>query len=200
VPFPIGQLSLTDAWIVGGGYKYLQLGEGNCFLRLPAHAERLRPVVTGWFAAFDTLAEPGGESRVAYGPGAQRFAGATYDPTSHYRAARVFRFFEEQGLTPTLLRGSYRRQLDVLATAFDAVGAPDAVITRDGATPLSSLGGFLSLGTSHAQQLQESLKKRGVSTDTRGRYLRFGPAPYLADSQLEAAIDALGESLHELGR
>ena len=24
-----------SAWVVGGGYKYLQLGEGNCFLRLP---------------------------------------------------------------------------------------------------------------------------------------------------------------------
>ena len=32
--------------------------------------------------------------------GGVRFAGATYDPTSHYRAARVFDFFEEQGLDP----------------------------------------------------------------------------------------------------
>jgi kynureninase len=200
LPFPLGGLGLTDAWVVGGGYKYLQLGEGNCFLRLPAHAERLRPVVTGWFAAFDTLAEPAGEAPVAYGPGAQRFAGATYDPTSHYRAARVFRFFDEQGLTPPLLRGSYLHQLDVLARAFDALGAPDDVITRDRATPLSGLGGFLALRTPHSQQLRESLGNRGVSTDTRGRHLRFGPAPYLADAQLEAAIDALGESLHELGR
>ncbi|HEY4022046.1 MAG TPA: kynureninase, partial [Pseudonocardiaceae bacterium] len=45
-----------DAWVVGGGYKYLQLGEGNCFLRLPAHAQQLRPVITGWYAEFGELA------------------------------------------------------------------------------------------------------------------------------------------------
>ncbi len=34
LPFTVA--GLERAWIVGGGYKYLQLGEGNCFLRLPA--------------------------------------------------------------------------------------------------------------------------------------------------------------------
>ena len=42
---------LERAWIVGGGYKYLQLGEGNCFLRVPP-GTRMRPVLTGWFAEF----------------------------------------------------------------------------------------------------------------------------------------------------
>ena len=37
---------------------------------------------------------------VGYGVGPARWAGATYDPTSHYRAERVFEFFLEQGLTP----------------------------------------------------------------------------------------------------
>lgn len=39
VPFSLHDLGLTNAWVLGGGYKYLQLGEGNCFLRLPAHAQ-----------------------------------------------------------------------------------------------------------------------------------------------------------------
>ena len=47
----------TNAWVLGGGYKYLQLGEGNCFLRLPAHAQELRPVITGWYAEFGALAD-----------------------------------------------------------------------------------------------------------------------------------------------
>ncbi len=193
VPFPVHELGLTDAWVVGGGYKYLQLGEGNCFLRLPAHADGLRPVVTGWFADFDTLPDRPRPDPVAYGPGGQRFAGATYDPTSHYRAARVFGFFEEQGLTPALLQRSYRHQLEVLACGFDALGAPDEVITRDRATPLSAFGGFLALRTPDASRLKEELRDRGVSSDARGRFLRFGPAPYLSDRQIEAAIGALGE-------
>ena len=44
-----------------------------------------------------------------------RFAGATYDPTSHYRSARVFDFFQEQGLTPEALRENYLRQTTLLA-------------------------------------------------------------------------------------
>jgi kynureninase len=200
VPFPIHELGLTDAWVVGGGYKYLQLGEGNCFLRLPAQAEALRPVVTGWFADFDTLPEQSRPDPVAYGPGPQRFAGATYDPTSHHRAGRVFGFFEEQGLTPALLQQSYRHQLEVLACGFDELGAPDEVITRDRATPLSGFGGFLALGTPDASRLQTALRDRGVITDSRGRFLRFGPAPYLSDVQLEAAIGTLGEVLRDVRR
>ena len=44
---PFTAEGLERAWIVGGGYKYLQLGEGNCFLRLPPQADELRPVITG---------------------------------------------------------------------------------------------------------------------------------------------------------
>src|SRR5690606_809162 len=60
VPLPVGRTGLADAWVVGGGYKYLQLGEGNCFLRLPEHADRLRPVDTGWYAEFGQLGEGAG--------------------------------------------------------------------------------------------------------------------------------------------
>jgi kynureninase len=193
VPFPLHDIGLSDAWVVGGGYKYLQLGEGNCFLRLPGHADGLRPVVTGWYADFDTLPVQARPAPVAYGPDGQRFAGATYDPTSHYRGARVFGFFGDQGLTPEVLRRSYRHQLEVLARAFDALGVPDDVITRDRATPLSDFGGFLALRTSDAAALQAALRDRGVSADSRGRTLRFGPAPYLSDGQLEAAIGILGD-------
>ena len=52
VPFSLRRAGLDDAFVVGGGYKYCQLGEGNCFLRFPADCE-LRPVVTGWFAEFE---------------------------------------------------------------------------------------------------------------------------------------------------
>ncbi len=131
VPLPIHDLGLSDAWIVGGGYKYLQLGEGNAFLRLPGHAERMRPVLTGWFAEFDTMTDQHDPDLVAYAPGGRRFAGATYDPTSNYRAAYVLRFFVDQGLTPTLLRESYLHQVDVLTSRFDALDAPENVITRD---------------------------------------------------------------------
>jgi kynureninase len=195
IPFAIGDHGLESAWVVGGGYKYLQLGEGNCFLRLPAHADGLRPVVTGWFAEFAALADEHDPSRVPYGHGAERFAGSTYDPTSHYRAARVFAFFEEQGLTPERLRSSYRRQVELLAAGVDAIGAPEAVIARDRTTPLARYAAFLALRTPHAGALHRALADRGVLADSRGPWLRLGPAPYLSDEQLEAAIAALADAL-----
>jgi kynureninase len=198
VPFALHEQGLASAWVLGGGYKYLQLGEGNCFLRLPAHAEQLRPAVTGWYAEFGALAAEHDPSRVAYGRGAERFAGATYDPTSHYRAARVFAFFAEQGLTPERLRASYRRQIDLLAAGFDALGIDDAIVTRDRALDLDRVGGFLALRSPYAGELQRALSERGVLTDSRGLWLRLGPAPYLSDEQLETAIALLGEAVTEL--
>jgi kynureninase len=180
------------AWVVGGGYKYLQLGEGNCFLRLPEHAYGLRPAITGWYAEFAELAAAPGPGQVAYPRGAAAFAGSTYDPTSHYRAARVFEFFAEQRLTPERLRASYRRQVDLLAAGFDALGLPDELVTRDRDTPLDRFGGFLALRSPRAAELQRALAQRGVLTDTRAHWLRAGPAPYLSDAQLEEAVGALG--------
>jgi kynureninase len=198
VPLSLDAAGLADAWVVGGGYKYLQLGEGNCFLRLPPHADSLRPVVTGWYAEFGALSGSGGAREVVYGPGATRFAGSTYDPTSHYRAARVLRFFGEQGLTADVLATSYRRQRELLAASFDELGAPAALVTRDRITASDGLGGFLSLETPHAGRLQQLLAERGVLTDSRGTHLRLGPAPYLSDVQLADAVGHLGEALRQV--
>src|SRR5258705_4085515 len=107
VPFSLESLGLEDAFVVGGGYKYCQLGEGNCFLRVPPGREALRPVLTGWFSEFESLSRRP-EREVSYGEGAARWSGATYDPTSHYRAARVFAFFQAQGLTSSPLRDASR--------------------------------------------------------------------------------------------
>jgi kynureninase len=198
VPTSLSAEGLTHAWVVGGGYKYLQLGEGNCFLRLPEHAQELRPVITGWYAEFDAIADAHGGDTVAYGPGATRFAGATYDPTSHYRAASVAAFFAEQGLTAELLRTSYQHQLRRLAEAFDALGASEETITRDRETPLSQFGGFLALSTPHAAELKAALHDRGVLADSRDHYLRLGPAPYVSDQQIETAVGLLGDAIDSL--
>jgi kynureninase len=188
--------------VTGAGYKYLQLGEGNGFLRIPPGCT-LRPVATGWFSEFSALyargASGGGqEHEVLYGRGGDRFAGATYDPTSHYRAAAVFEFFAAQGLVPEFLREVSRHQVGKLAAGFDALDLDPAVISRDRTVPLETIGGFLALRAPRAGEIGKALYQVGMLTDWRGEVLRLGPAPYLNDGQLDAAIWALGEAVSSL--
>jgi kynureninase len=193
VPYSLAAEGLEDAFVVGGGYKYLQLGEGNCFLRTPPGCD-LRPIYTGWYAEFEGL-ERAPDGRVTYGGGPWRFAGSTYDPTSHYRAAEVFDFFAETGLEPPFLREVSRHQVRLLAEAFDALDLDPSVVRRDASVDLARVGGFLVLESRRAGELCGELRRRGVMTDHRGDCLRLGPAPYLSDRQLRDAVGVLGEAV-----
>lgn len=192
VPFRLSEQGLEDAFVVGGGYKYLQLGEGNCFLRTPPGCA-MRPVVTGWFSEFAELAGGHGPGEVRYGEGPARFAGSTFDGTSQYRAAAVMDFFRARGLTADLLREVSLHQVGVLADAFDHLDLDPAVVRRVASVPPEGRGGFLALRSPDAGRLSRGLRARGVRTDFRGAFLRFGPAPYLSDAQLRDAMAALAE-------
>ncbi len=179
IPFSLRVEGLEGAYVVGGGYKYCQLGPGNAFLRFPADTT-LRPVVTGWFSEFTDLSKaPSG--RVEYGPGPARFAGATYDFTSHYRGAAVFKFFEDQNLTVERLRELSQQHIALLVRGLES--APDARV--------AALGGFMSFSAPQAARLQEALRRQHIWADHRGDRLRLGPAPYVTERQLRAAIDAV---------
>jgi kynureninase len=192
MPMSLAEADLTDAYVVGAGYKYCQLGEGNGFLRFPADC-RLRPVATGWFAEFGELTHEHDATKVPYHAGHDRFAGATYDPTSHYRAAEVFAFFQEHELDVALLRQVSQHQIGLLCRLFDALDLSADVIDRDRQVPLGRLGGFLALRSPHAETIWRGLKQAGVYTDQRADIIRFGPAPYLSDHQLEEAMGILGQ-------
>ena len=190
VPFDLS--ALRGAFITGGGYKYCQLGEGNAFLRVPDGC-RLRPVLTGWFAEFQERDRTAGPT-VDYGDGAAAFAGATYDPTSHYRAAAVFAFHRDEGLTPEELRRISRRQVRLLDTTFEALDLAPAVASVE-AVPDDRRAGFLAIRVAAAAETVRTLRQRGVLTDSRGNLVRLGPAPYVGDDQLRDAVAILGETL-----
>ena len=192
VPFDLQNAHLDDVFVTGGGYKYCQLGEGNCFLRVPPHTH-MRPVLTGWFAAFESLEDHSG-GRIAYGGGAAAFGGATYDVTSHYRAAAVFAFHERQGLTPGRLRTISQHQVGLLKREFEQLDISPSVAYVE-PMPDERRGGFLAIRTTAARDIARRLRQRGVHVDARADVLRVGPAPYLRDDQLSDAIAALGEIL-----
>jgi kynureninase len=188
VPFDL-RSGLADVFVTGGGYKYCQLGEGNCFLRVPP-GTIMRPVLTGWFTAFDSREEVGPRG-VRYEGGARAFGGATYDPTSHYRAAAVFEFFQHQGLSADTLRAINRRQVQLLKTEFERLDGPSSVASVE-PIPDERRGGFLAIRINEAIDVARQLRAHGVHSDARGHVLRLGPAPYLRDDQLRDAIRILG--------
>ena len=196
VPFDVQALGLASAFVVGGGYKYCQLGEGNCFLRVPPDCE-LRPVLTGWFSEFSELASARSEHEVRYGQGAVRFAGATYDPTAHYRADAVFQFHQQMDLQPARLRAISMQQTGDLDAALRALDL-DARVAHVVDVAPDRRAGFVALRTPHATALVSALRTRRVFADARGHTLRLGPAPYVSADQLRHAVAALAEALAEL--
>lgn len=185
VPFTVAELGGDAVFVVGGGYKYAQWGEGCCWMRVPPGCT-LRPVYTGWFADFADRARPRRDGPVGYGTtGADRFAGSTYDPSSHYRARAVIRFFDAYGLTVPRLRALSLRQTGRLRAAL--AGDFDVVTPAEDARR----GGFVAVRLPDAVEVAAALRARGVFTDARGDLLRLGPAPYVTDAELDAAVEAL---------
>ncbi|MEX0662928.1 MAG: aminotransferase class V-fold PLP-dependent enzyme [Balneolaceae bacterium] len=190
VPLSIREEGLDDCYILIGGYKYLQWGESNCFLRFPKDCD-LRPAITGWFAAFNTLDKPQSDGPVPFDDGDQRFATATYDPISQFRAAEVVNFFRTQGLTPDVLRKQYSSQVQYLIELFEDQNFEGSTIERSQNRPIQETGGFLSLRSPNARVLRTNLLEKGIFSDARDQILRFGPAPYTTSKQCEEVIEAL---------
>jgi selenocysteine lyase/cysteine desulfurase len=188
-PWSLRETDMEDVHILIGGYKYLQWGEGNCFLRYPK-GSRMRPAVTGWFASFSTLRQPR-SAGVDYDSDDSLFMGATFDSVSQFRAARVADFFTEQSLTPEVLRGQYKAQVSYLRERFLASGIPTGKMRLKHGYGSSETGGFLALEGDSAGQVWQDLADRGVYTDVRGSTLRLGPAPYVTTAQMDAVIEEL---------
>jgi kynureninase len=175
------------AYVVSGGYKYAQFGEGLCFMRFPATSS-LRPVDTGWFADFAHLAGPRTE-KLQYGDGGARFAGATFDPTPFYRAGAALDVFDAHGLDVRALRAissaqTSRISLQVQAKGFDLASPVDDELR----------GGFVAVRVNDADRIVSDLRKRNVFVDSRGACVRLGPAPYLTDDEIDAGVAAFIEA------
>lgn len=191
VPFSLDDVGGDDVFVVAGGYKYAQWGEGTCFLRVPS-GSALRPVYTGWFAGFAELEAHHDHARpVGYAAdGATAFAGSTFDPASFYRAVAVTRFARAQGMSPAALRALSLHQT---ARVIDTARALGLAV----ATPITAgqRGGFVALATPRAAELVTALRRDGIYADARGDKLRLGPAPYVTDDELDAAMDAVARAI-----
>ncbi len=171
-----------SVFVVGGGYKYAQWGEGVCFLRVPPDCA-LRPILSGWFSDFANLDRARTDGPVGYGPrGADRFAGNTYDPASHYRAAAVIDFFRAERLDVGRLRATSLAQTRRL---LEGLEAHEVLTPRED----DARGGFVSVRVPEAARVVAAMRAEGVYVDSRGDVLRLGPAPYLTDEEVDRGLE-----------
>ena len=183
LPFRLDELGTDPIFVVAGGYKYAQWGEGVCWMRVPPGCT-MRPVLTGWFSDFEHLAGPRNGGLIGYGStGASRFAGSTFDPVSVYRAVAVIDFFEAQGMDVHRLRALSLIQTDRLIAGL----APHFEVLTP--TEPALRGGFVAVRVPEASAVVDALRHRGIFVDSRADVLRLGPAPYVTLDDIDVAVD-----------
>lgn len=164
---------------LAGSYKYAQGGEGCCFMAVPLGSAE-RPLYTGWFAEFGTLAAQK-SATVLYSEDGYRFAGATMDFSALYRLNSVLRLFKQQGISVGRTHQYVQQLQQVFLAQLAALNHPRLNSDNLLAYKLTQHGHFLTFrfGTpSEVADLAALLKRAGIETDYRGDRLRFGFALY----------------------
>ncbi len=178
---------------LGGGYKYAMAGEGAAFLHAPPGFGS-RPEITGWYAEIAQLEEA--SSGVRYSPNAQRFAGATFDPSGLYRLHAAFMALREAGQTTSSISAHVRGLHEQL---LQGVSRGDAGALSD-AQLLNPLGAgqharFLALKDPRAALWKAALAEHDVLVDVRDDVLRIGLAIYHDPEDVERFIRTCAAAL-----
>ncbi|WP_374614662.1 class V aminotransferase [Sphingorhabdus sp.] len=168
---------------ISGGYKYAMAGEGVCFLHAPPGFAP-RPVITGWYAAFEDLALPPGA--VGYAQDGGRFLGSTFDPSGLYRFNAVRRMLDAEGLTTPKVSAHVA---ELQKHFIDANALPDFRLLNPSGS--GNHARFLAYKGPGAAALHAQLENRNVITDVRGDVLRIGFGLYQDAEDVDRLIEIL---------
>lgn len=176
------------AFYMAGGYKYAMAGEGACFLHAPP-GYGARPGNTGWFAAFEAVADAG-DGRVGFADHGGRFTGSTFDPSGLYRFVGVRDMLASQGLSTGVISAHVRGLQDQFVAAVTAGRAGELIgAERVGDFNAPNRARFLAYRHRRAAQWCARLGELGVVTDVRGDVIRFGFGIYQDGDDVAALID-----------
>jgi len=174
---PINMEQLDADFIIGGCYKYLRGGPGACWLAIhPKHiGGNLRTLDTGWFAKKDTFGYGRTEEPILSESG-DSWLESTPPILTYYQAKAGLDLTLELGIER--LRAYNLHQQEILQKAFKNHGV-ECFFPNDPA----SRGAFSLIPQNDPHGFSEKLRLAGVSTDARGKFVRFGPD--LLNSELE---------------
>lgn len=172
---------------IAGGYKYAMAGEGVAMMHCPPGFVP-RPVLTGWYAAFDDLSLPPGH--VGYPADAGRFMGATFDPSGLYRFVAVRDLLYGEGLTTAMISAHCAALRDQLLAGIAATPLANATLINP-PRPGMRQARFLAFQSPDAARWQAALAAMDVITDVRDDVLRIGFGLYQTTRDVDALIDCL---------
>ena len=174
-------------FLTGGVLKWLCGGPGGAFLYVsPGIRDALAPAITGWQAHSRPF---GFEGEMEYASGAMRWLSGTPAIPALYAAIEGPRLIGRAGIAR--IREKSLRQtsrLIELAEARDfTVRAPRDPRRR---------GGTVAFDVPHAREVSRDLLSREIIVDYRPNSgIRIAPHFYTRDDELEAAVDAIAESI-----
>lgn len=166
--FPANFSSFKDRiFVLGGGYKYAQAGEGVCFMSCPDN--QLRPINTGWFAEFEDL-EASQNQKVGYSKDGYKFAGSTMDFSGLFRMNSIF-----SGLNYIKRQEEYHNHCKGLKEVFMEYWKSSKLSGDCEAFQYwNNDAHYISFKSKKANELQKLLLEKAIVTDCRGDILRFG--------------------------
>ena len=181
------------AFYIAGGYKYAMSGEGACFLAIPPGCD-LRPVNTGWYAAFGALSGAQ-EARVPYGEGAMRFWGSTFDPSGIYRFNAAMEWLQSVQWT---IADVHHHALTMQKHFVDGLARLDRrELPARALVPPAEVarGNFLAFDIDDAESVHRKIESREITIDRRDRRLRFGFGVYHDVVQVGQLLERLASGL-----
>jgi len=171
---------------LAGGYKYGMAGEGAAFMHAPPGFGP-RPIVTGWYGAFEDLAAAPGS--VGFAGDARRFMGATFDPSGLYRFVAVRDMLAEEGLTTARISAHVAGLRDRLLDGIGATPLARAdLLNPPGAGPQAR---FLAFRSPHATEWKRRLDGEEVIVDVRGDVIRIGLGLYHDERDIDRLLPSL---------
>jgi kynureninase len=184
---PVDVAAMRADFLIGGSYKYLRGGPGAAFLYISPEAldSGLQPIDIGWFAKekpflYDRPNPP------RFACGGDAFLESTPAVLTYYQA--------RAGQQLTLALGIER----IRAYSLDRLTRLKRYLADAGIAALGAdeqHGAFLTIEHADAASLADQLKQRGITTDSRGRYLRLCPDYLTTDSALRQTATTLA-SIH----
>lgn len=172
--------SENSVFYIGGGYKYLQGGEGCSFGHIPYNVNFF-PVNTGWFAQ-PSLENIIRADRLPFLDDSNRFKCATMDLSAMYRLNASLKMIHDIELKNIIsyikeLQTEFLNVIDKLGNKY--INRKTLLLRKDG--NVNNHGQFFAFmleNSNVTKRLHDFLLDCGIITDYRSNVIRFGFAIY----------------------